>query len=51
MSDGLQELSDQNIAQVLLYGSPHFNDIQNCIILKFVIYYIMDSKRFTGSLI
>ena len=30
----LQELSDQNITEILLYGSPRFTDIQNCVILK-----------------
>ena len=46
----LQGLSDQNITEILLYSSPHFNDIILRIILKFAINYIMDSKRSIGFL-
>ena len=35
IATNLQELSDQNITEILLHGSPHFTDIQNCINFKF----------------
>lgn len=34
IATNLQELSAQNITEILLYGSPRFTDIQNCIILN-----------------
>ena len=46
----LQELSDQNISNILLYDSPHFTGIQNSITLTFAIKCIIDFKRFTSSL-
>lgn len=33
----LQELSNQIITEILLYGNPRFSDIQNCVISKFAI--------------
>ena len=33
----LQELSNQIITEILLYGNPRCSDIQNCIISKFAI--------------
>ena len=46
----LQELSDQTVTEILLYGSPNLKGNQNSQILECTIKYIMDSKRFTGSL-
>ena len=48
--NNLQELSDQTVTEILLYGSPNLKGKQNLQILKCTIKYIMDSKRFTGSL-
>ena len=48
--NNLQELSDQTVTEMLLYGSPNLNGNQNSQILECTIKYIMDSKRFTSSL-
>lgn len=37
MSQPLTFSCDRNITEILLYGSPRFTNIQNCIILKFAI--------------
>ena len=50
MSQPLTFSCDRNITEILLYGSPRFTNIQNCIILKFAINCIMGSKKFTGPL-
>ena len=49
--NNLQELSDQNVTEIQLYSSPNIKGNQNLQILKSTIKYIMDSKRFTCSLI
>ena len=48
--NNLQELSDQTISEMLLYGSPNLKGNQDSQILECTIKYIMDSKRITGSL-
>ena len=48
--NNLQELSDQTITEMLLYGSPNLKGNQDSQILECTIKYIMDSKRITGSL-
>ena len=48
--NNLQELSDQTVTEMLLYGSLNLKGNQNVQILKCTIKYIMDSKRFTSSL-
>ena len=48
--DNLQELSDQSITEMLLYGSPNLKGNQNSQVLDCTIKHIMNSKRFTGSL-
>ena len=48
--NNLQELSDQTVTEMLLYGSPNLKGNHNSQILECTIKYIMDSKRFTGSL-
>ena len=48
--NNLQELSDKTVTEILLYGGPNLKGNQNSQILKCTIKYIMDSKRFTGSL-
>ena len=48
--NNLQELSDQTATEMLLYGSLNLTHNQNSQILNCTIKYIMDSKRFTGSL-
>ena len=50
IGNNLQELSDQTVTEMLLYGSPNLNGNQNSQILECTIKYIMDSKRFTSSL-
>ena len=46
----LQDFSDQTVTEMLLYDSRNLKDNQNSQILNYTIKYIMDSKRFTGSL-
>ena len=41
---------DNELVDLLLYGSPHFNLNQNNKILSFSISFIMKSERFSGSL-
>ena len=48
--NNIQKLSDQTVTKMLLYGSPNLKGNQNSQILECTIKYIMDSKRFTGSL-
>ena len=48
--NNLQELSDQTVNEMLLYGSLNLKGNQNLQILEYTIKNIMDSKRFTGSL-
>ena len=48
--NNLQELSDQTVTEMLLYGSPNLKGNQNSQILECTIKFITDSKRFTGSL-
>ena len=48
--NNLQELSDQTVSEILLYGSLNLKGNQNSQILECTIKYIMDSKRFTSSL-
>ena len=48
--NNLQDFSDQTVTEMLLYDSPNLKDNQNSQILNYTIKYIMDSKRFTGSL-
>ena len=48
--NNLQELSNQTVTEILLHGNPNLKGNQNSQILKCTITYIMDSKRFTGSL-
>ena len=45
MAINLQELSDQNITEILLYYSPQFTDIKNCTILKFSINLPINSNK------
>ena len=42
----LQELTDQNVTEILLHDSPNLKGNQNWQILKCTIKYILDSKRF-----
>ena len=48
--NNLQELSNQNITEILLYSSPNFKGNQNLQISKCTIKCITDSKRFTSFL-
>ena len=48
--DNLQKLSDQTVTEIPLYGSPNLKGNQNSQSLKCTIKYIIDSKRFAGSL-
>ena len=48
--NNLQELSAQTVTEILLYDSPNLKGNQNSQILKCTVKYIMNSKRFTGSL-
>ena len=41
-----QELSDQTVTEMLLYGSPNIKGNQNSQILECTIKYIMNTKRF-----
>ena len=36
----IQHLTFSCITEILLFDSPHFTDNQNCIILKFMRYYV-----------
>ena len=49
--NNLQELSDQKVTELLLYGTPNFKGNQDSQIAKCSIKYIVDSKRYTSSLI
>ena len=44
--NNLQELTDQNVTEILLHDSPNLKGNQNWQILKCIIKYILDSKRF-----
>ena len=48
--NNLQELSDQTVTEMLLYSITNLKGNQSKQILKCTMNYIMDSKRFTGSL-
>ena len=48
--NNLQDVYDQTVTEILLYGSPNFKSNQNLQILKCTIKYITDSKKFSGSL-
>ena len=48
--NNLQELSDQTVTEMLLYSITNLKGNQSKQILKYTMNYIMDSKRFTGSL-
>ena len=49
--NNLQELSNQTVTEMLLYGSPNLKGNQNSQILECTIKYIVHSKRFTGSVL
>ena len=46
MVNNLQELTDQNVTEILLYDSPNLKGNQKWQILQCTIKYILDSKRF-----
>ena len=46
----VQKLSDQNVTEMLIYGSQNLKSNQTLQILECTIKYIMDSNRFTGSM-
>ena len=45
------ELSDNQLTEFLLYGNPCYNNETNTMILNCVIKFIIESKRFDGSII
>ena len=49
--NNLQELSDQKVTELLLCGYPNLKGNQDSQIAKCTIKYIVDSKRYTSSLI
>ena len=46
----VQKLPDQNVTEMLIYGSQNLKSNQNLQILECTIKYIMNSNRFTGSM-
>ena len=51
LDETLLQLSDKSLLRVLLFGSKIYNEHVNMQILNASIGYIIDSDRFTGSLI
>ena len=51
LDEALLQLSDENLLTVLLFGGKIYNKDVNVQILNASISYIIDSDRFTGSLI
>ena len=51
LDETLLQLSDKSLLRVLLFGSKIYNEHVNMQILNASIGYIIDSERFTGSLI
>ena len=51
VDENILNQSDNEIVELLLYGSKKFNFQQNCRLLEFAIKFILKSERFNGSIL